>query len=165
VAQPIRDERWLASLFDEHALSIHRFIRRRVSGHSSPAHDADDLTAEVFAIAWRRRHEVDDPALPWLYGVARKVVAGAQRGRVDLPIADPVDEEVAVDVAELVTEDEQLRQAWSTLSPRDREVLMLAAWEGLGEQQIAAVLGLSVGGASAAQSRARARFAKALADE
>ena len=38
-------------------------------------HDAGDATAEVFAVAWRRMRSVpDEPdALPWLYGVARRV--------------------------------------------------------------------------------------------
>ncbi|HMO11815.1 MAG TPA: sigma-70 region 4 domain-containing protein, partial [Actinotalea sp.] len=54
--------------------------------------------------------------------------------------------------------DEQVRAALAALSPRDRRVLLLHAWEGLGGDELAVVLGVSRGGADAALSRARARL-------
>ena len=44
------------------------------------------------------------------------------------------------------------------LDARDRQVLVLNAWEGLSGDDLAAVLGISRGGADAALSRARARL-------
>lgn len=161
-------EDWLARIFDAHARDVHRYLRRRLQGASDPIADADDLTAEVFAITWRRRDDVADPALAWLYGVARRVLAAHRRRVVTLPVLEPADtdeiadESPADDVADLVTDDLALRAAWATLADRDREVLLLAAWEGLTETQIATVLGVSVGGASSALSRARARLRDAL---
>ncbi len=159
-----RDERWLAGIFDDHAADVHRYARRRLQGAPDPNADADDVTAEVFAITWRRRHDVDEPVLAWLYGVARRVVASHRRRVIALPTDMGVDEgDADSDVAVLVTDDRVLRDAWLTLSQRDREVLMLAAWEGLTDSQIAAVLDMSVGGASAALSRARTRLREAMA--
>ncbi|MEK9736104.1 MAG: sigma factor-like helix-turn-helix DNA-binding protein, partial [Candidatus Nanopelagicales bacterium] len=60
-------------------------------------------------------------------------------------------------------EDLTLRTAWQKLSPRDREVLRLSAWEGLDGSALATALGISVSGAGAALSRARARFREELA--
>lgn len=156
------DEAWLAAVFDEHAPAVRRYLRRRLVGQASPDADADDLTAEVFAITWRRRADVAEPVLAWLYGVARRVLAKHLRTVVALPIEGSSETEPIADVADLVTDDLSLREAWAGLSPRDREVLLLAAWEGLGEADIAVTLGLSVGGASAALARARRRFRDAL---
>ena len=157
------DDEWLAGLFDAHAPAVRRYLRRRLTDAASPDADADDLTAEVFAIAWRRRDEVPDPALPWLYGVARRVVAGHRRRVVALPVAQVESEIDLADPAVLVTDDEVLRSAWSGLSARDREVLLLVAWEGLSERDLAAALGVTTGGASAALARARSRLREALA--
>lgn len=168
-----RDEVWLAEVFDAHAREVHRYLRRRLHGGADAATDADDLTAEVFAITWRRRDDVDEPVLAWLYGVARRALIAHRRRVTSLPSVDLGDvadvrdgtSSITADVADLVTEDLSLRRGWLALSERDREVLLLAAWDGLSEAQIAAVLGISVGGASSALSRARMRLRDALADQ
>src|SRR3954463_3427484 len=48
---------------------------------SSP-HDAADVVAETFSIAWRRFDDIPsgDSARLWLYGVARRVLANHRRG-------------------------------------------------------------------------------------
>ncbi len=53
--------------------------------------------------------------------------------------------------------------ALASLSPADQEVLRLLAWEGLGNQGIAAVLGITPNAVAIRLHRARARFADALA--
>ena len=62
------------------------------------------------------------------------------------------------DPAHLVVVDESVRQVLASMSSRDRQVLVLNAWEGLSGDDLAAVLGISRGGADAALSRARARL-------
>ncbi|MEV4259420.1 RNA polymerase sigma factor, partial [Spirillospora sp. NPDC049652] len=44
--------------------------------------DAADVVAETFLVAWRRLDDVPpgDEARLWLYGVARRVLAGQRRG-------------------------------------------------------------------------------------
>ena len=52
--------------------------------------------------------------------------------------------------------------ALRTLTPRDREVLLLAVWDGLDRAAIAAALGCSKANASLRLHRARRRLATAL---
>jgi len=47
-----------------------RFVRRRV-----PADDAEDIVARVFMTVWRRFGEVPADARPWIFAVARNVMA------------------------------------------------------------------------------------------
>jgi RNA polymerase sigma factor (sigma-70 family) len=154
--QPLTQKERFERLFDDHGRSIHRYFQRRASRN-----EVEDLTADVFAIAWRRIDEIPEGfAEPWLYRTAWNVLANARRKYVDIPIEEL--EISAPDLADDFIEDDELKQAWQQLSIRDREVLRLAAWEGLNGEALAAALGISVGGAGAALSRARERFQLAL---
>src|SRR5579875_424258 len=65
-------------LFAANHRAVHAYVRRR-----APA-AVDDVVADTFLVAWRRLDTVDDDALPWLLGVARRQVANhlrAQRRR------------------------------------------------------------------------------------
>lgn len=50
-----------------------------------------------------------------------------------------------------------------TLDPRDREVLLLIAWEGLRQEEVGMVLGVSRQAVATRLHRARKRLAQALA--
>lgn len=156
----------LEEMVDAHVLDVRRYLYRRLVGSADPASTADDLTADVLVIAWRRRADIPEGAeLPWLYAVARRVLANYRRRPQDLPSADlgeldAIDES---DPAEIVTDDAVLAEAWRGLTPRDREILRLVAWEGLSGAQLATALGISEGGAAAALSRARTRFEDSVA--
>ncbi len=147
----------LTRLFDEHAAAVRRYIRRRHAGE-----ETDDLVSEVFVVAWRRLDEIPpDAELPWLYRTSWNVMANQHRKPLALAVADVPDRADEMDVADQVIEDLALATAWMQLSGRDREVLRLAAWEGLDGPALAAALGIGVGGAGAALSRARQRLADA----
>jgi DNA-directed RNA polymerase specialized sigma24 family protein len=95
----------------------------------------DDIVAETFAIAWRRLPARADP-LPWLYGVARRVVHGHRRAHVRRAAltARLVSRHAATpppDPAELIVDDPALAVAFATLTEREREAVRLVAWEGL----------------------------------
>jgi DNA-directed RNA polymerase specialized sigma24 family protein len=62
----------------------------------------------------------------------------------------------APDPADLVGDDRGLREAFAGLSSRDREVLALVAWEGLGVREPGVVLGVPTAMASARIHRDRA---------
>lgn len=70
------DSARLTRLYEKHNRSIRAYCLRRVGNG-----DASDAVAAVFAVAWRRIGDVPsgDMALPWLYGVARRVVADHHR--------------------------------------------------------------------------------------
>lgn len=160
---PVRDAAWFDQLFAEHAVSVHRYFVRR-----APRQEAEDLAAEVFAVAWRRRQHIpEDFVLPWLYRTASYVLSNHRRKPTLTLLADYGSESeerrASIDPAELVMEDDEVREALSRLSARDRKVLMLHAWEGLDGEGLAKALGLTRGGAAAALSRARARLREAWA--
>ncbi|MET0426846.1 MAG: sigma-70 family RNA polymerase sigma factor [Actinoplanes sp.] len=60
-----------------------RFVRRRV-----PPSDAEDVLAAVFTIVWRRLDQVPADARPWLFAVARNVLANQARWRVRHGVVD-----------------------------------------------------------------------------
>lgn len=161
-ARDHRDATWFDGFFAAHATSIHRYFVRRASSV-----DVEDLTAEVFATAWRRRDKIPEGfELPWLYKTASFVLANHRRKPTLTLISDYGTEEGrhparSVDPADLVMADDEVRRALGRLSARDRTVLMLHAWEGLDGEGLAHALGLTRGGAAAALSRARARLREA----
>lgn len=101
--------------------------------------------------------------LPWLYRTAGYVLANYRRKSRPVPVVidEGIDEHCAgPDPATLAGDADAIRLALQQLSPRDREVLMLNAWEGLTGSELAKALGISRGGAAAALSRARSRLAQ-----
>ncbi|KQW04127.1 RNA polymerase [Leifsonia sp. Root4] len=137
-----------------------RYFARR-----GPRQDAEDLAAEVFAVAWRRRDDVPrDAVLPWLYRTAGFTLANHRRKHVDLPV-DIVPEtgtpRVSDDPELSALFDAELRGALESVGERDRQILLLHAWEGLDGDELGAVLGISRSGADAALSRARKRLREA----
>ncbi|NCT92196.1 sigma-70 family RNA polymerase sigma factor [Cellulomonas sp. APG4] len=157
----MRDDAWFDELFRLHATAVHRYFARR-----APAADVQDLAADVLATAWRRRDDVPDGAeLPWLYRTAGFVLANHRRKGRPTPVEHLPDVADDTDPADLAVADDEVRRALARLSARDRQVLLLNAWEGLDGQQLAEVLGISRGGADAALSRARARLRAAWADD
>jgi RNA polymerase sigma-70 factor (ECF subfamily) len=164
VTRVAHDAAWFDSLFAAHSGALHRYFVRRLPGGGSRAEDAEDLAAEVLTTAWRRRTDVPDGAeLAWLYRTAGFVLANHRRKARAVPLAVVPEVPDDVDPAALVIDDDLVRSALEKLSPRDRQVLLLVAWDGLGGDGLADVLGISRGGADAALSRARARLAAAWA--
>ena len=158
-AGPDRDAPWFDELFRTHAATVYRFVARRAGRD-----EAEDLTADTFAVAWRRRQDVPEGhELPWLYRTAGFLVANHHRKSRPTPLATLPDDPDPTSVENVVIADLEVRAAFETLAPRDREILLLAAWEGLQGEALAAVLGISRGGADAALSRARTRLREAWA--
>jgi len=156
--RPAHDEAWFSALFDAHSRALYSYFVRRLPD-GGRASDAEDLAAEVLATAWRRRDDVPDGAeLPWLYRTAGYLLANHRRKMRALPVAIVPDEPDDVDPATFAASDDAVRSVLATLSPRDRRILLLVAWDGLSGDDLAQVLGVSRGGADAALSRARARL-------
>lgn len=61
-------------LYDAHYAPVLAYALRR-SGRTV----AHDVAAETFLVAWRRLDDVPVDAAPWLYGVARRVLANERR--------------------------------------------------------------------------------------
>ena len=150
-------------LFEAHEHRIRAYCARRLDVAA-----VDDAVAETFAVAWRKVGQIPegDAALPWLYGVAHRVVQHAWRGEgrrarlrrrvrssFERPGAETVDD---------VTEREDRRlvlAAAARLHPDDQEVLRLTLWEELTPTDAAAVLGITPTAARQRAHRARTRLA------
>ena len=73
IAPSAEHERFV-TLYERHASLVLAYARRRIG-----ADDAEDVLAETFLVAWRRRDDVPDDALPWLYAVAGNVLRNRAR--------------------------------------------------------------------------------------
>jgi RNA polymerase sigma factor (sigma-70 family) len=155
------------ALFDRHYAEVRAYVARR----SGTAGVVDDVLSETFLVVWRRIDSVPADGLPWLLGVARRVLANQRRGEarrgalVELlasmlprgPIAEPEGEVFG-----------ELADALAALSPREREALLLVAWEGLDPQRAARVVGCAPAAFRARLYRARRQLVaqmKATPDE
>jgi RNA polymerase sigma factor (sigma-70 family) len=126
--------------------------------------DAQDAAADVFLTVWRRLDDVPDgdAARAWLYATARRVIANQRRSERRLvALHERLAREpatVAQEPSPLGREEALVQQALRRLRPRDREVLLLAEWEGLEPAEIAAVVGCHPVTARGRLHRARRRF-------
>jgi RNA polymerase sigma-70 factor (ECF subfamily) len=146
-------------LFSRHYGAVFGYAARRVGWD-----DAGDAAAEVFAIAWKKIRSVpNEPGtLPWLYGVARRVVSNHRRSQQR---RDRLHSRAASQPVPRVEDDPaDLEAALASLSDDDREILMLAAWEGLSPAEMGSALGCSANAASVRLHRARGRLAAAWGD-
>jgi RNA polymerase sigma-70 factor (ECF subfamily) len=137
---------------------------------ASSASDAQDAVADVFLTAWRRLDEVPegDAARVWLYATARRVIANQRRSsRRRAALHERLAQEAPSASQEPPAPDEEdalVYEALRRLGPLDREVLLLAEWEGLSSTEIAAVLGCLTVTARGRLHRARARFRATFED-
>jgi RNA polymerase sigma-70 factor, ECF subfamily len=132
----------------------------------SDAQTADDVVADVFVVAWRRLDDVPEDPLPWLLGVARRLLANRRRGRTrESALRERMAAETLTPTATSSDPESNhaVLHALDALSERDREALLLIGWEGLRSAQAARVLGLRPNAFAARLYRARRRFARALA--
>jgi RNA polymerase sigma-70 factor (ECF subfamily) len=128
--------------------------------------DADDGVAEAYAIAWRRQRDIPRGAeLGWLIGVTRRVLANVRRGRRRAgalhALLDLQPRAAGPDPAERV-EDGELRAALLTLSPLDREAVVLTAWFDLSSADAAQALGITPAAFRMRAARARRRLRATL---
>lgn len=150
--------------FRDHYAQVLAFSMRRVSGREF----AEDVVADTFAVAWRRRDRIPDPPLPWLYAIAGNVIANQSRSthrhhKLDKRLA----QEAGVvapgpDPMESLDRRDAFSAAFALLAEPEREVLRLIAWDGLDTRDAARVFGCSPGAFRVRLHRARRKLAKQL---
>ena len=148
-------------LFREHHDAVHRYVARRLASDA-----VQDIVSETFLTAWRRHGELKGDPLPWLLGVARRATANhlrgdARRGALHARLGT---EHHANSPRDLEPES-QLALAVSMLPDRDREALMLVAWDGLDHRVAASVMGCSTAAFAVRIHRARRKLERALSTE
>ncbi len=154
-------------LYEAHADRVLAYALRRVS-----AEEAADVVAETFLTAWRRLDIIPEDPAPWLFGVARKVVANHRRSlRRRAALRTRMEGDVfrrphlAPDPADQVEARIAVRSALRRLSERDREALMLVAWDGLDPASAAAAMGYTPSAFAVRLHRARRRLGHELVKE
>lgn len=152
----------LSVLFESHHAEVLAYCVRRI-GYT----EGEDAAAEVFVVASRRIDQIDWKTVrPWLYGVARGVLANRRRSihRLSRTSKKMTGQAMAAadspdDIVIRGAEAQEAIAALSKLRPMDREILMLSAWEELSAPEIAASLKISVDAAKKRLERAKKRLA------
>ncbi len=148
------------AVYRRHLPAVSAYLARRVDRA-----DVEDLAADVFAIAWRKRDAVaEGEELPWLYRIASYQVANHRRRLAvranALALFAAPDAAPAADAA--FDGDPELARAWRSLTGSQREVLALVVLDGLPVSEAAIALGVSANAASIRLHRAKRALADAL---
>jgi RNA polymerase sigma factor (sigma-70 family) len=164
-SRPATDvDRRFESCFRDNYASILAFAIRRLPNRAA----AEDAAAETFAVAWRRRDSLPAEPMPWLYGIALRVVANQRRsGERRRRLGDRLEHEAsstaaAPEPADALDRRDAFARAFQLLNESEREVLRLVAWDGLGTREAASALGCSPAAFRVRLHRARRRLAKHL---
>ena len=172
IARSVQEPEIFSTIFDRHAPYIHRYLARRLG---VPA--ADDLVAETFLAAFRRRDRFDitcPNARPWLYGIATNIAGQHRRTeerehRLRQAYVPATSEASHADRVATVVTAQSLRRllldALALLSDGDRDVLLLIAWEELTYDEVAAALAIPVGTVRSRLNRARRLLREQLGGE
>lgn len=171
LAASVTEPERFVSIYDRHFEEIYRYVAGRLGRDV-----ADDLAAETFLIAFRKRDRFD-PARgsvrPWLYGIATRLVGQHRRqerrrhraiARAE-PRVPTRSEGYEERVADAVTAEHlgpRLVSALMGLRRGDRDVLLLVALGDLSHQEVALALGIPYGTVGSRLSRARKKLRHAL---
>lgn len=156
--------------FDElvtrHRRSVYQVCYRFVNQHE----DAADLTQDTFVRAWQAlgRFRGHAKFSTWVYRIAVNV--SLNKVSLKTPPADVVDFDLVADVREpapgeaLAVRERaaQVRQAVQSLPPRQRTALILRTYHDLSHQEVADIVGTSVGAVKANVFHALANLRKRL---
>jgi RNA polymerase sigma-70 factor (ECF subfamily) len=146
-------------LYDAHVEAVLAYAIARTDRQH-----ALEATEATFLVAWRRFGELPEHPRPWLFGVARRVLADQRKAAaryhaLEDKLARHAGTYDEADIADNVTERHEVLEQLRRLGERDREVLLLVAWEGLSLSEVAAAMGCSVTAATVRLHRARRRLA------
>lgn len=151
-------------IYQAHASAVHRFA----VGLTGDRALADDLTEDAFVRLWTASDEIRLPTVrAYLCTIVRNLhVSHLRKARRSTPLddslADPVDR-VAAPV-ELRSQAEAALRALATLSPDDREALLMRAAD-MSYAEIAQSLNISVTAAKVRVHRARVRALRAREEQ
>lgn len=161
------DEDEFQRFYEGNVRSLLGYALRRVS---NPA-DAADVVAESMLVAWHRRRDMpaEPDDRPWLFGVARRVLANRRRGdqrraRLGERLTAQLSSLLTDDHAQPVSDSVVVNAALHRLGDDDRELLTLAVWEGLTAHEIANAMAIPSSTVRTRLQRARERLRAELTD-
>jgi RNA polymerase sigma factor (sigma-70 family) len=126
---------------------------------------AEEVTAAAFERAFRKQRSFDPrrgTQRAWLFGIARNAALDElrRRKRAATLVEDPAADEAVAEREDLERR-ATVRAALASLEPGDRELIALKFHAGLGNAEIAAVLGISASNAGTRVHRALTRLREA----
>jgi RNA polymerase sigma factor (sigma-70 family) len=155
-------------LYDRYADRVHGYHLRR----TRDTHAAHDLTAETFAQAWLARRRFGDraggSAGPWLFGIARNLLAqSVRRRRIELRACERIGLLERLDEPRATAEPDEawldgLDEAMAELPASEREAVELRVVDGLPYDVVAADLSTSEGAARVRVARGLGRLRQRL---
>jgi RNA polymerase sigma-70 factor, ECF subfamily len=158
------------TLYDRYAAAVHGYHLRRTGSPDA----ALDLTAETFAQAWtaraRFRDDRDGSAAPWLFGIARHVLAASvRRGRLERRACERLGVLEALDRAPSAVQPEErwlegLDEALAGLPEAQRDAIRLRVLDDLGYDEVADHLSTTEEAARTRVSRGLTSLRSQLAD-
>jgi RNA polymerase sigma-70 factor, ECF subfamily len=161
----ITDVAVFSRMFEKTYLSVFRYVYGLTGGSLQ---EAEDLTAEVYARAWKARehfHGNEQAILGWLLQIAKNLVIDLARNYKARQVDEDIDIELLVDPDELPELDiiarEQIKTLWrmlGLLSEEPREMLVLRYILGWQVKQIAEHIGSSENNVSVTMRRALQRL-------
>jgi RNA polymerase sigma-70 factor (ECF subfamily) len=167
-----RDPDRFTAVYDRYFRDVHRYVAGRLDTQA-----ADDIAAETFLVAFRKRERFD-PARgalrPWLFGIATKLVAQHRRvearhyetlARVRAAPDDHGHENQVVTAVDAAGLQPQLARALAALTRKERDVLLLVALADLGHEEVAQALRIPYGTVGSRLNRARKKLRIALEKE
>lgn len=157
------------AVYDRHFAAIHRYVAGRLGPQV-----ADDVAAETFLTAFRRRERFDSArgtVRPWLFGIATNLIAQHRRtetrryralARTGVEPVQGSHEDRVVDSVSAERLQPRLARALAALSRKERDVVLLAALIELSHEEIAQALGIPYGTVASRLNRARRKLRAAL---
>ena len=159
-------------IVERHRRSVYQLCYRFVGNHE----DASDLSQDVFVRAFRGMGSFrgQSSIATWLYRIGVNACLNRVSAKTTLgKLTEPIDDRQFVDAgaesaSDRILKDERaarVRAAIAQLPPKQRATLILRTYQELSHQEIAAVLGSSVGAVKANFFHALANLKKLLGDE
>ncbi|WP_163163588.1 RNA polymerase sigma factor [Arthrobacter sp. Alg241-R88] len=152
-----RQKRFLAAHAACHD-RVYRYFRRRTEDPAT----AEDLSAEVFRIAWEISRQHEDLSVLVVFGIAGNVLRNHRRSaaRSANLLQHLEGQRTHDEVAETT-----VREAVDRLKPDDREVLLLTYWDGFTSSEVSDLLNVSATAIRMRLHRARKELSKLLQTE
>ncbi len=147
MVEPANNQEAFKRLYEKYSTRVLAYCVRRIG--PDLAHDA---LAETFLVAWRRFDDLPggEDNLPYLYGVASKVLSNSRRSSLRRSRLASRLQSLGVDhtadASTYVIQSDQNRRvlaAIAQLGKKDQEILMLYTWEEVSREKIAEMMGMT----------------------